>query len=78
MSNPYRDTSFAPSEHKTPPRVGVLVRFWRWLFVDEERCASFDHAAILFQRCVGRADPRCRGGNCTAHCKDHCDGRCSK
>jgi hypothetical protein len=26
--------------------------------------------------CNGIADDRCLGGQCTAHCRKHCDGKC--
>jgi hypothetical protein len=69
-----------------PPRVGVLTSFWRWLFGDppvEKRpaiepgrqcgCPAYENSP---GRCAGIADPFCYGGNCTAHCREHCGKRC--
>lgn len=28
--------------------------------------------------CTGRADPRCKGGNCTRHCDVYCERVCIK
>lgn len=39
-----------------------------------QRCAARVHVS----RCWAQADPRCAGGNCTAHCAEHCGGRCGK
>lgn len=33
---------------------------------------------LVWTHCQASADPRCRGGNCTAHCRDkeRCKGSC--
>ena len=38
-------------------------------------CAAARYAGC-YERCVGVADKRCKGGNCTAHCRDYCGGTC--
>jgi hypothetical protein len=53
--------------------------------VREKQCAStttivIGDAGLLMhgnERCVGVADPRCNGGNCSLHCqRGGCAGRC--
>ena len=40
-----------------------------------EQCSSPAYKTATI-RCEGVEDPRCRGRNCTAHCKEHCGGAC--
>jgi len=75
------------SEHTTAiqraPRVGILVRLWRFLFGDPQppppprpqlyRCSA---ETVPNVRCMGIEDPRCQGRNCTEHCRRHCPGTC--
>jgi hypothetical protein len=83
--SPYRDA--LGKEPDVKPRIGVLVRLWRWLFGDPyprrllpKQCATPGRAgeARLNERCAGIADPRCIAGNCTMHCKEFCGDRCAK
>ncbi len=49
-----------------------------WLFLGYERkprCAAF-YSHAWDSRCVGLADPRCLGGNCTKCCNELCKDRC--
>ena len=39
------------------------------------RCAS-PCSPKSYERCRGARDKRCRGGNCTAHCREHCGAQC--
>jgi hypothetical protein len=40
-----------------------------------EQCASTCFVGSIY-RCEGLADPRCKAGNCTAHCNQHCGVDC--
>jgi hypothetical protein len=44
----------------------------------ERRCAAVagGNWAGGVPRCQGIADDRCQGGQCTAHCRQHCGGKC--
>lgn len=63
-----------------PPRLGLLVRLWRFLFGDPparrrmlDQCSA---ETVHGFRCRAIEDPRCRGRNCTAHCRRDCQGAC--
>jgi hypothetical protein len=80
-TSPYRSAALAPYEER--PRIGVLRCFWRFLFGDPalplqksievkpQQCGCPRYADSS-NRCPGAADPRCKGGNCSAHCAEHC------
>lgn len=45
------------------------------IFGNPDQCNSpYTRQSMI--RCKGQADPRCRGGNCTAHCREHCGDAC--
>lgn len=77
---PYREAPRVEAMEVRVPRVGILVRFWRWLFGDPPvTCAAVERSADLlrdFARCEALPDRRCLGGNCTSHCTHLCGERC--
>lgn len=70
----------------TPEGAGSLFDFFG-VIDDPPPCPQpdFDRLARRYLRpycglginvCLGYADPRCKGGNCTRHCVRWCGGKC--
>jgi hypothetical protein len=58
--------------------VSASVAIGRWRArVSGHRCGAHDDTTTYYnRRCIGMADPRCAGNQCTAHCRKHCKGKC--
>ena len=64
-----------------------LENFQRWyderldkpkpFILKTKPCASAQWAGSSY-RCPALADPRCGGGNCSMHCREHCGAQCAR
>lgn len=87
MNDYYR----APVEREPTPKVGLLVRLWRWLFGGARWLEHFDEAVpqlpppadVLRTQCASPTNPynRCPGladPRCAAdNCTSHCNEHCN-